>query len=79
MTAMKHPRMHEWAWGYAGIRTVCGLQPTQQVGVAGAPRANLAGATVHDLGAVDAPNRCRNCERMRSAIGTSRKPVEATP
>lgn len=64
---MNRPRIHEWAWGDVERRTVCGL-----VGFGARGRAQLARMqVVHDLGAVDQANRCRNCERMRAAIGTS--------
>jgi hypothetical protein len=67
---VKKLRTHEWAWGYVDKRTVCGLatgQPGQQIEV------------MHDLSKAAAPDRCKNCERMRSAIGTSRKRTEVTP
>jgi hypothetical protein len=65
------PRVHEWAWGDVGRRTVCGL-----VGFGVRGRAQLARMqVVHDLGPVEQANRCRNCERMRAAIGASSRPV----
>lgn len=54
------PRIHEWAWGDTRRRTVCGL--TQGL---------LVKTVVADLGAVEPAQRCRNCERMRAAIGES--------
>jgi hypothetical protein len=62
-------RKHEWAWGDVGVRTVCGL-------MAGYFNSNLEDHTVHDLGVVGLADRCKNCERMRAAIGTSRKLAE---
>lgn len=71
---MSSPRTHEWAWGDVGSRTVCGLVG---IGVRGA--AQLARMqVVHDLGPIEPANRCRNCERMRAAIGASSKPVIST-
>jgi hypothetical protein len=71
---MKKPRMHEWAYGDVGRRTVCGLTGAgigrEQPLVA----ANAGGVTVHDLGDVDVADRCKNCERMRATIGTSKRP-----
>jgi hypothetical protein len=63
---MKTPRIHEWAWGDIRKRTVCG-----QVVAAAGGRVTV----VNDLGAVDLAQRCKNCERMRAAIGTSRDPA----
>lgn len=74
MTTKGERRVHEWAWGDVGRRTVCGL-----VGFGARGRAQLARMqVVSDLGAVEAANRCRNCERMRAAIGASSKPVIST-
>lgn len=68
---MNRPRIHEWAWGDVGHRTVCGL-----VGFGARGRAALLRMqVVHDLGPVERANRCGNCERMRAAIGASSKPV----
>lgn len=50
-------RVHEWSWGDVGRRTVCGLGPGREI--------------VINLGAVEVEQRCRNCERMRAATGTS--------
>lgn len=69
---MRQSRKHEWAWGDVGKRTVCGL-------MGGLYDSTLADFTVHDLGDIEAAERCRNCERMRSAIGTSIRSTEATP
>jgi len=65
----KKPRTHEWTQGYIGSRTVCGLRvPPSQL-----HHANLVGITVYDLGDVEVADRCKNCMRMRAAIGTSKK------
>jgi hypothetical protein len=64
---MKKARTHEWTRGWAGINTVCGLMPRHFAG-------NLAEHAVNDLGDVDVADRCKNCERMRAAIGASRQP-----
>lgn len=61
-------RMHEWAWGDEGRRTVCGLTGQQL----------LRNEITTDLGNVDV-RRCRNCERMRASIGMSRRLPEPTP
>lgn len=67
-------RSHEWAWGAVGRRTVCGL------GAGSGISSNLDRlAVVVDLGALPAGERCRNCERMRAAIGASRVPPEPAP
>jgi len=55
-------KSHEWAWGDIGTRTVCGL--TEGPALANA---------VNDLGDVDLVDRCKSCERMRGAIGASKK------
>lgn len=60
------PRVHEWAWGDVGRRTVCG-QTQRLVFV------------VLDLGNVVKDERCKNCERMRAAIGTSKELQGAAP
>jgi hypothetical protein len=63
---VKKLRTHEWAWGHVDKHTVCGLatgHPGQQIHV------------MHDLSNAAAADRCKNCERMRAAIGTSRKPM----
>jgi hypothetical protein len=64
-------RTHEWAWGDVGRRTVCGLvHRLHRIQV------------VSDLGPFAPEDRCRNCERMRAAIGASSKPVvsaDSTP
>jgi hypothetical protein len=57
-------RVHEWAWGDIGTRTVCGLT-----------RELYRASVVSNLGLVDPEQRCRNCERMREAIGVSSRPV----
>ncbi len=68
---MTRPRIHEWAWGDVERRTVCGLVA---IGVRG--RARLARMqVVHDLGPIEQAQRCRNCERMRAAIGASSEPL----
>jgi hypothetical protein len=55
--------MHEWAERSVGIRTVCG-QTQHHSG---------SNRVVLDLGEIVAEYRCKNCERMRGAIGTSAK------
>ena len=55
-------RVHEWAAGDAGIRTVCGLT-----------RVKPGARVLSDLGEIVKEYRCANCERMRGAIGASRK------
>ena len=69
-------RIHEWAWGDVGRRTVCGLVG---LGVRGRTRLAAYAQVVSDLGAVEDANRCRNCERMRATIGTSSRPVAPEP
>jgi hypothetical protein len=54
-------RVHEWAWGDVGKRTVCGLTPAAVVKL-----------VVHNLGAVKLDRRCKSCERMRAAAGASK-------
>ena len=61
-------RVHEWAWGDVGNPTVCGLLPGLR------PR-----EVDEDLGTVNVDWRCKNCERMRASIGTSRRLPEPTP
>lgn len=61
-------RAHEWAWGDVGRRSVCGI----------AQRLDRH-RIVSDLGAVDPAARCKNCERMRAAIGASSRPVAPEP
>lgn len=60
-------RVHEWAWGEVGTRTVCGRGETYI--------SRHDQAIVCNLGAVALDKRCKNCERMRAAIGAS-KPVK---
>jgi hypothetical protein len=57
-------RYHEWAWGAEGTRTVCGLTAGLDDG-----RVTVVG----DIGAVELKWRCKNCERMRAAIGASKQ------
>lgn len=57
---MSKARFHEWAWGYVTVRTVCGL-------ISEPARRNA----VFDLDNVAAADRCKNCDRMRAAIGTA--------
>lgn len=71
-------RVHEWAWGDVGRRTCCGFEPLE-------PGARLVSRgrgsllrrirAVDDLGVIAPAERCRNCERMRAAIGASSRPV----
>lgn len=60
-------RVHEWAWGDVGRRTVCGLV-----------RELYRATIVADLGCIELAQRCKNCDRMRAAIGASSKPVIST-
>ncbi len=60
---MKKARVHEWSDGYQNDRTVCGQTVAKSRHV----------DAVLDLGDIERLQRCQNCERMRSAIGTSRK------
>jgi len=69
-------RIHEWAWGDVGRRTVCGLVG---LGVRGRTKLAAYAQVVSDLGAVEDASRCRNCERMRATIGTSSRPVAPEP
>jgi hypothetical protein len=39
------------------------------------PGSHVPDVTVHDLAVVPVAERCKNCERMRAAIGTSSKPA----
>lgn len=52
--------VHEWAARDVGIRTVCGLT-----------RIKPGARVVRDLGEIVAEYRCKNCDRMRAAIGES--------
>lgn len=52
--------VHEWAKGDVSIRTVCGLT-----------RIKANARVVRDLGEIVAEYRCKNCDRMRAAIGES--------
>lgn len=52
--------VHEWAKGDVGIRTVCGMT-----------RVKPSARVVTDLSEIVAEYRCKNCDRMRSAIGES--------
>lgn len=63
---MSARRVHEWAWGDVGRRTVCGNWARLE-------RLEV----VADLGPVELARRCGNCERMRAAIGASSRPVIA--
>jgi hypothetical protein len=58
-------RVHEWAFGDVGRRTVCGNGRPLEV--------------VTDLGLVALERRCRNCARLRAAFGTSSKVCELGP
>jgi hypothetical protein len=60
-------RVHEWAWGDVGRRTVCGLGAAARLHI------------VSDLGALDLERRCRNCARLRAAFGVSSKVLGAEP
>lgn len=60
-------RVHEWAWGDVGRRAVCGAQRVERLEV------------VADLGRVDLERRCRNCNRLRAAFGTSSKVIAEEP
>lgn len=64
-------RFHEWARADVGRRTVCGLG----VGAGAHRHAAIAYSVVSDLGNVEAADRCGNCLRMRSSIGTSSQPA----
>lgn len=61
---MTSRRVHEWAWGDVGERTVCGLARDLH-------RAQV----VFDLGGTPDAQRCKNCERMRASIGASSRPI----
>lgn len=69
-------RVHEWAWGDVGRRTVCGLTIE---GTRGRTKLAPYAQVVSDLGLVDGVNRCRSCARMRAAIGASSRPVAPEP
>lgn len=73
------PRYHEWAWGDVGRRTCCGLEPfepgPERRGSRNGRRRLLR--AVNDLATIAPVDRCRNCERMRAAIGASSRPVLA--
>lgn len=55
-------RVHEWAAGDGGIRTVCGLT-----------RIKPGARVVSNLGEIVGEYRCANCDRMRGTIGESSK------
>jgi len=55
-------RVHEWAAGDVGIRTVCGLT-----------RVKPGARVLSDLAEIVKDYRCANCDRMRSTIGASRQ------
>lgn len=65
---MPSRRVHEWAWGDLGHRTVCGN---------GHRLGRLE--VVEDLGRVALERRCRNCDRLRAAFGVSSRAVLGEP
>jgi hypothetical protein len=56
-------KVHEWAEHNFSERTVCGIVPSLK-------RRDFRATT--NLGKYSQEQRCKNCERMRSAIGMSR-------
>lgn len=76
-------KIHEWAWGDVGRRTCCGLEPLEPPAAPGGdarrgePGRRRLLRAVNDLAPIADGYRCRNCERMRAAIGASSKPVLA--
>jgi len=65
---MTSRRVHEWAWGDLGHRTVCGNGHRLE-------RLEV----VADLGTVELGRRCRNCDRLRAAFGASSRAVLGEP
>jgi hypothetical protein len=65
---MSARRVHEWAWGDRGRRTVCGNgHRIERIEV------------VDDLGRVALERRCRNCNGLRAAYGESSRAVLGDP